>query len=88
MNEIFRRYDPNGNLVQEIVNGVEQPVSRSMRLGDKIAAFAQPIAKAIDKIAGTKVAGCGGCQKMRQELNAGVPFAKAFQNRLQKPAPK
>lgn len=84
MNEIFRRYDPNGNLIQEIIDGTEQSLSKSMRLGDKIAAIAQPIARAIDFVAGTKVAGCGGCKKMRQELNAGVPFAKALKHRFQK----
>jgi hypothetical protein len=43
-------------------------------LGDAVAAVAQPIAKAIDAVAGTNVAGCGGCAKRQAALNAAVPF--------------
>lgn len=38
-------------------------------LGDAVAFVAQPIAKAIDAVAGTHVAECGGCKKRRAALN-------------------
>lgn len=38
-------------------------------LGDAVAAVAQPIARAIDRIAGTDIQHCGGCQKRRNYLN-------------------
>lgn len=43
---------------------------RSIRgLGDVVHLFASPIAKAIDAVAGTKLASCGGCGNRRAELN-------------------
>jgi len=39
------------------------------RLGDKVHAVAQPIAKAIDKVAGTNIQECGGCKRRRARLN-------------------
>lgn len=42
-------------------------------LGDLVAIGAQPIAKGIDAIAGTKIAGCSGCRGRRADLNAAVP---------------
>jgi hypothetical protein len=42
---------------------------RHMGLGDLVAAVAQPIARAIDAAAGTKLAECGGCKKRRAALN-------------------
>jgi hypothetical protein len=38
-------------------------------LGDAIAVVAQPIARAIDRIAGTDVAHCKGCAKRKAALN-------------------
>jgi hypothetical protein len=39
-------------------------------VGDFIRIFAQPIAKVIDKVAGTKLESCGGCAKRRAMLNS------------------
>jgi len=50
--------------------------------GDKIAAVAQPIARGIDKVLRTKIAGCGGCKKMEHRLNAGMPITEALKLRL------
>jgi hypothetical protein len=47
--------------------------ARPRGLGDAVALIAQPIARAIDRVAGTNVAGCGGCAKRRAKLNAMVP---------------
>ena len=44
-------------------------------LGDLIYKVANPIAKAIDSVAGTNVQGCGGCAKRREKLNQLMPFA-------------
>lgn len=38
-------------------------------LGDAVAVLAQPIAHAIDSVAGTKIAECGGCARRRAALN-------------------
>lgn len=43
-------------------------------LGDVVALVAQPIAKTIDKVFHTNVAGCGGCKQRQQKLNELVPF--------------
>lgn len=42
-------------------------------LGDAVAAVAQPIAKAIDAVAGTNVQGCGACKKRQEALNKLIP---------------
>lgn len=38
-------------------------------LGDRVEKIAQPIARAIDRVFGTKLASCGGCKKRREWLN-------------------
>ena len=38
-------------------------------LGDVVHSIAQPIAKAIDAVAGTNIQGCGACAKRRAMLN-------------------
>jgi len=70
----------NGAIVEHTIDGVDQ---LNRKLGDKIARVAQPIARAIDKVAGTKIAKCGGCKKMKERLNAGMPFAEALKLRIQ-----
>lgn len=42
--------------------------------GDVVAAVAQPIARAIDRVAGTNISGCGGCKKRQESLNKALPF--------------
>ena len=51
---------------------IPSPVTRR-GLGDRVERIAQPIAKAIDKIAGTDIQGCGGCQKRKEFLNHHFP---------------
>jgi hypothetical protein len=43
-------------------------------LGDVVAAVAQPIARAIDRVAGTDIKHCAGCAGRRDSLNRLVPF--------------
>lgn len=43
-------------------------------LGDLVAKIAQPIAAAIDAVAGTSLKTCGGCQKRREWLNKNIPL--------------
>ena len=45
-------------------------------LGDVVAAVAQPVARTLDAVAGTNIAGCGGCAKRQALLNAVVPFTR------------
>ena len=47
--------------------------SRQFGLGDAVSAIAQPIAKAIDSVAGTNIQQCGGCQQRKEALNKLVP---------------
>ena len=42
-------------------------------LGDLVAMIAEPIARASDRILGTKIVGCGGCAKRRETLNRFMP---------------
>lgn len=42
-------------------------------LGDAVAAVAQPIARALDKVLGTAIAQCGGCKARQAALNRMVP---------------
>ena len=50
-------------------NAKSKTLLQRIRLGDKVEAFAKPIARAIDRVAGTKIAKCGGCDKRRRILN-------------------
>jgi hypothetical protein len=42
--------------------------------GDIIALAAKPIARAIDRVAGTKLENCGACAKRQASMNAAIPF--------------
>ncbi len=52
-----------------------------MRTGDVVHTVANPLAKGIDAVLGTKVAGCAGCKKMRENLNQGMSVADAIYER-------
>jgi len=43
-------------------------------LGDLVAGVAQPIAKAIDSIAGTNLQNCGACKARQAALNEIIPL--------------
>jgi len=49
---------------------VSHDLWRPKGLGDMVASIAQPIARAIDRVAGTNVQGCGGCKRRQEALNA------------------
>lgn len=53
-----------------------------MRKGDAIAAVAQPIAKVTDFVLKTRLQNCGGCNKMKKNLNEGMSLADAFYDRF------
>lgn len=53
-----------------------------IKRGDRIEAIAQPIAKALDKVAGTNLSGCSGCKKMRDRINAGMTVTEATKLRV------
>jgi hypothetical protein len=46
-------------------------------LGDVVATVAQPIARTIDRIAGTDIQNCPGCKQRRETLNRKIPFKTA-----------
>jgi hypothetical protein len=58
--------------------------ARAEGLGDRIAAIAQPVAGVIDKMTGTNIMGCGGCNKMKKRLNAGMSLTEAIKLRIQR----
>jgi len=64
----------NGNQEQmihdQICDKVDKSLCEGVGLGDMVHAVAQPIAKAIDHVAGTNIQGCGGCAKRRAMLNS------------------
>lgn len=43
-------------------------------LGDLVAIVAQPIARVVDRVAGTDLVHCPGCARNRKRLNRAVPF--------------
>jgi hypothetical protein len=43
-------------------------------LGDVVEALAQPIARAIDRVAGTHLATCSGCAARKAKLNRLLPL--------------
>jgi hypothetical protein len=69
----------NGNayidLPDDFVFEGDKPPSPVLRgLGDVVAMVAQPMAKMIDRIAGTNLANCAGCGNRQDALNKVVPF--------------
>tara|TARA_R110000796_G_scaffold248400_1_gene375134 strand:+ start:931 stop:1161 length:231 start_codon:yes stop_codon:yes gene_type:complete len=53
--------------------GTDSPQPKATGLGDRVERIAQPIARAIDKVAGTNIQGCGACQKRKEYLNEKFP---------------
>ena len=54
---------------------IETPhIKKPNGLGDHVERIAQPIARAIDKVAGTNIQGCGACQKRKEALNKAFPL--------------
>ena len=43
-------------------------------LGDAVAIVAQPIARVLDRVAGTNLQNCSGCKDRQDRLNQAVPF--------------
>ena len=48
-------------------------IPKANGLGDRVERIAQPIARVIDRVAGTKIQGCGACQKRKEYLNKKFP---------------
>lgn len=57
---------------QEILARCPKTALRGM--GDMVAIMAQPIARAIDKVAGTNLKKCGRCKARQARLNDLMPF--------------
>ena len=49
-------------------------IPRITGAGDAFAIVAQPIARAIDQVAGTNIANCEPCKKRRIAWNKALPF--------------
>ena len=47
---------------------------RQRGLGDRVERIVQPLARAIDRVAGTNIQGCAGCKKRREALNKAFPL--------------
>jgi len=48
-------------------------IPKPIGLGDRVERIAQPIARVIDRVAGTNIQGCGACQKRKEYLNKKFP---------------
>jgi hypothetical protein len=69
---IIRNHKPKPlTLSKEQMSSLQNP--KSSGLGDRVEKIAQPIAKIIDKVAGTNIQGCGGCKKRKEYLNKKFP---------------
>jgi hypothetical protein len=51
----------------------DSPQPNPIGLGDRVERIAQPIARVIDRVAGTNIQGCGACQKRKEYLNKKFP---------------
>ena len=55
----------------------KRPKKRTLRgLGDMVHVVAQPLARAIDALAGTHLQNCAGCVQRRDELNHKFPLGQ------------
>ena len=54
----------------QICSKLDSSYCEGFGIGDMVHAIAQPIAKAIDQVAGTNIQGCGACAKRRAMLNS------------------
>lgn len=53
-----------------------------IRLGDAVAAIAEPIAKISDRVLRTKIKGCSACAKRKDMLNHLIPYGQKFPHRV------
>jgi lauroyl/myristoyl acyltransferase len=58
----------------KVADQVILPRSKMKGLGDAVAYIAKPIAKVIDKMAGTNLKSCNACNKRQHRLNQIIPF--------------
>lgn len=56
------------------ITGCDDPNRKIQGMGDVVAMIAQPIAKGIDAMLGTRLQNCGGCGKRQRNLNQLTPF--------------
>lgn len=69
-NKMFIELPYNFDFKGERPANVHVPASvAKLQIGSAVAKIAQPIAKAIDKVAGTNMQGCGGCKAREMKLN-------------------
>lgn len=52
----------------------KRPISRLRGLGDLVEVVAKPVARAIDRAAGTNIRNCEGCAKRKEALNKFMPL--------------
>jgi hypothetical protein len=60
-------------ITKEQISSIQQDQPKPIGLGDRVERIAQPIAKIIDKVAGTDIQECGGCKKRKEWLNKNFP---------------
>ena len=68
--------DENKNKL-ELLARRKEIIERRLRqrgLGDRVERIVQPLARAIDRVAGTNIQGCGACQKRKEYLNKKFPI--------------
>jgi len=60
-------------ITKEQIPDIQQDQLNIIGLGDRVERIAQPIARVIDKVAGTNIQGCGACQRRKEYLNKKFP---------------
>lgn len=69
---IIRNHKPKPLVLsKDQIASLREP--RPQGLGDRVEKIAQPIAKMIDRVAGTNIQGCGACKKRKEYLNEKFP---------------
>lgn len=58
-----------------------RPRKRTIRgLGDVVYVVAQPLARALDAVAGTRIQNCAGCAQRRDDWNHKFPLGRPVDN--------
>ena len=56
-------------MMSDKITNIRRRLAMRVKLGDKVASLAQPIAGAIDGALKTNIKGCSACKKRRAWLN-------------------
>lgn len=67
--DLMQKQAEEVNKKRQLENEINSQKRQEIKLGDMVEKIAQPIAKAIDAIAGTDIQNCDACKKRKEKLN-------------------